>query len=442
MRVEFTEEMSGFYTPGAPAYDTGFVVGRRDWNHLAFRLTIGTDDVSKFLADPDHQMWAKGVVRCPEFYADEIEIDCKQSTFNLFTRAGRGRYLMKYRLVFTTPSGAPMTLLGYKDVGDDWGFDAWTDTTTLYARLVSGDRGRGRRRRRRARARHPAAGRTDVRAPTHHVPRYAARSWSLRVVLPGPADRRIPGSADEEAEMTAATTESTTEIIPFTAGDGMALNMHRVRGEKDPWRGPVLLVHGAGVRANIFAPGRARPSSTCWSPRATTSGWRTGGPRIDLAAERVDARPGGRLRPPGGGRGPSSTPRARDDQGRRALPGFDQLHDVGGGRLCCRRSTPSSATRCRCTRSSRGGRGSSSLRRAGVGRGHDVHEPALGSLPPRRFLRTGDGGSSAVTHHECDNTVCRMVSFTYGTGFPGLWSHENLTARRTPGSPASSPRCR
>ena len=99
MRVEFTEEMSGYYAPGAPAYDTGFVVGRRDWNHLAFRLTIGADDVKEFLADPDHTMWAKGVVRCPEFDSDEIEIDCKQSTFNLFTHAGRGRYLMKYRLV-------------------------------------------------------------------------------------------------------------------------------------------------------------------------------------------------------------------------------------------------------------------------------------------------------------------------------------------------------
>jgi hypothetical protein len=31
-----------------------------------------------------------------------------------------------------------------------------------------------------------------------------------------------------------------------------------------------------------------------------------------------------------------------------------------------------------------------------------------------------------ITHHECDNAVCKMVSFTYGTGFPALWRHENL----------------
>lgn len=31
-----------------------------------------------------------------------------------------------------------------------------------------------------------------------------------------------------------------------------------------------------------------------------------------------------------------------------------------------------------------------------------------------------------MTHHECHNTACKMVSFTYGSGFPALWRHENL----------------
>ncbi len=31
-----------------------------------------------------------------------------------------------------------------------------------------------------------------------------------------------------------------------------------------------------------------------------------------------------------------------------------------------------------------------------------------------------------ATHHECDNGVCKHVSFAYGSGFPALWSHENL----------------
>ena len=33
-----------------------------------------------------------------------------------------------------------------------------------------------------------------------------------------------------------------------------------------------------------------------------------------------------------------------------------------------------------------------------------------------------------LTHHECNNPVCKHVSFTYGVGFPTLWRHENLNS--------------
>ena len=31
-----------------------------------------------------------------------------------------------------------------------------------------------------------------------------------------------------------------------------------------------------------------------------------------------------------------------------------------------------------------------------------------------------------LSHHECDNNVCKFSSFVYGIGFPTLWRHENL----------------
>ncbi len=51
----------------------------------------------------------------------------------------------------------------------------------------------------------------------------------------------------------------TERLVPFAAGDGFACNLINVRGERAPDKGPVLLVHGAGVRANIF---RARVDTT------------------------------------------------------------------------------------------------------------------------------------------------------------------------------------
>ena len=134
MRVEFTEEMKGFYTRRAPAYDVGFVTGQRDWNRLMFRLTIGTDDVAAMLEDPQHRMTARGFVRCRELGAADLSVE--RGTFHLFAPGEEpGRLAMRYRLPFESSRG-PMTLLGFKDVGNDGGPDVWPDTTTLFTRLV------------------------------------------------------------------------------------------------------------------------------------------------------------------------------------------------------------------------------------------------------------------------------------------------------------------
>lgn len=46
--------------------------------------------------------------------------------------------------------------------------------------------------------------------------------------------------------------ESSERLVEFTSGDGLTCNVINVRGRHVPSKGPVLLVHGAGVRANIF----------------------------------------------------------------------------------------------------------------------------------------------------------------------------------------------
>src|SRR3954452_6639568 len=48
--------------------------------------------------------------------------------------------------------------------------------------------------------------------------------------------------------------ETSTTVVPITAGDGRPLTLVHVEGERPPTRGPVLVVHGAGVRAELFRP--------------------------------------------------------------------------------------------------------------------------------------------------------------------------------------------
>lgn len=42
------------------------------------------------------------------------------------------------------------------------------------------------------------------------------------------------------------------EVLPFSASDGFSLNLWRLKNDSPTPRGPVLLLHGAGVRSNIF----------------------------------------------------------------------------------------------------------------------------------------------------------------------------------------------
>ena len=105
-------------------------------------------------------------------------------------------------------------------------------------------------------------------------------------------------------------------------------------------------------------------------------------------AERVDARPGRRLRPPGGGGRGAARDRRRRPPGHRALPGLDELHDGGGGRPGA--ACPHDRQQRRLAAPGHPG----DLGAEGPGRGPpdgpapDLHEPALG---PRSAHDAGQG---------------------------------------------------
>jgi hypothetical protein len=219
--------------------------------------------------------------------------------------------------------------------------------------------------------------------------------------------------------------DHTTEIVPLTALDGRPLTLVHVTGRHPSTRGPVLVVHGAGVRAELFRPPLPRTLVDAlldegWD--VWLLNWRAS---IDLdpvpwtldeaaaydhpAAVRaiVDAT------------GAESVKAVVHCQGSTSftiaavaglLPQVDtvvtnavSLHPVvpAWSRFKIQRVAPL------------------------VSRVTPFISPAWGDKPDgwvargmRLFVR--------ATHRECDNTVCRMVSFTYGSGFPALWSHANL----------------
>jgi cholesterol oxidase len=134
--LEFTEEMKGYVSFGERDFEVGFREGKASGTFLMFRLTIETSDIHRFIADPEHVAAARGWVKCEELGG---QLTVENGLFNLFVAATDPMLKkMRYRLYFSDGVGNQLTLTGFKDIKDDPGLDLWSDTTTLYVRILRG----------------------------------------------------------------------------------------------------------------------------------------------------------------------------------------------------------------------------------------------------------------------------------------------------------------
>jgi cholesterol oxidase len=136
--LEFTEKMRGFITFGEDDYDKGFRQGKKSKTACMFHVTVHMEDIERFIEDPDHEGSITGHVQCDALGG---KLPVQKGWFNLFVDAdedGEERKLMKYRLQIADGEGHPITLNGFKEVKDDRGFDIWSDTTTLFTRILAG----------------------------------------------------------------------------------------------------------------------------------------------------------------------------------------------------------------------------------------------------------------------------------------------------------------
>jgi len=220
--------------------------------------------------------------------------------------------------------------------------------------------------------------------------------------------------------------ERTERLVTFATADGVECNLINVRGSTPPDKSPVLLVHGAGVRANIF---RAPNGGTIVDALVDAGhdvwleNWRAS---IDIPHNRWTLDQAAVLDHPA------------------AVKAV--LRETGASEL-------KAVIHCQ---------GSTSFMMSAVAGlvpevttivSNAVSLHPIVSKPARRKLRYvvpftsrllgyinpqwGVDGAPLVvpkamtsfvkaTHHECDNAVCKMASFTYGSGKPTLWRHENL----------------
>jgi lambda repressor-like predicted transcriptional regulator len=216
------------------------------------------------------------------------------------------------------------------------------------------------------------------------------------------------------------------EIVAFTAGDGRQLNLVHVCGDRNPSKGAVLLVHGAGVRANIFRP----PVATSFVDALLDDGydvwlenWRAS---TDLPANEWTLDQAALHDHPAAVRtvvertGSPTLKAVIHCQGSTSF----MMSAVAG--LVPQVTTIVSNAVSLHPQVSWAARQKSRYSVPLVQRMTRYLDPqwgthAEGFVP--RLLK----GLVGLTHHECDNGVCRFSSFTYGFGFPVLWRHENLS---------------
>lgn len=225
--------------------------------------------------------------------------------------------------------------------------------------------------------------------------------------------------------MTQANSNRVETIIPFTAGDGIRLNLINIKNPHNVSRGPIILVHGAGVRANIFnapVPQTIVDALLEQGYDLWLENWRAS---IDFKAIQWT------LDQAAVYDHPYAVRKILEMTGQRQLKALihcqgstsftmsliagllPQVTTVVSNAVSLHPVVPNwSKFKLYCMLPL-------------VRMMTDYLNPQWGIRAPTLAAKMLNG-LVMLTHHECDNPVCKQVSFTYGSGCPALWSHSNL----------------
>ena len=260
--LTWSESMRGRVSFDADDYNEGWWQG----TPCRFDIDVRVDDVERFFADEAHEATCTGFIAC-DGLGERMAID--RGTFNLLVAAEGGprRREMRYRLFARDRAGREVTLAGFKNVEDGWFRDTWVDTTTLFTRLYAGWV-----------AREDEAAATPLATGVLHVSlggflrliagmrgrvrdrlRYGAFfTRSLLQVYLGPRSTTVPTDWPDLRAGPGAWHDCPSRpglrrrIVGVRTEVGRALTVHHIRGDAEPTEGPVLLLHGTGVRAELF----------------------------------------------------------------------------------------------------------------------------------------------------------------------------------------------
>jgi cholesterol oxidase len=265
--VEFTERMQGFVSTKVTdaveleGYRRGDQLGQEENSPFSFILTIATEDVDTFVHDPAHEARMLGTVEAPALSSQPLSVT--DGWFNLFVEDPEeiGTRKMSYRMRMTSEEGHTYHFTGFKRIHDDRGLDLWTDTTTLYVTIRTGEDQSGpvlaqgvlrikpldfARQLRTMRVLNATSEMERLEKQAEFGRYFAGVLYrTYGGVFAGPVrfDPKAPPRKARQLRLAAPETHA------FNSDDGVELLLTRFRGGP---RGPVMLAHGLGVSSKIF----------------------------------------------------------------------------------------------------------------------------------------------------------------------------------------------
>ena len=264
--LRFTEQLKGWLSFDETDFNQALLRGRRDGIKARMRLKIEVADLDRFIAGRTHSAQARGYLHCDELGG---RLETESGRFELYGMEPDERHLrMRYRLLLRDPAGRPLTLYGFKVLEDDPNYDSWHDVTRLFVRLLVGHvpEGDGRPEELvatgvlRVGALSFLRQMTTFRGEVVRFQVFFMRGlWRAYAGAPVPDsrpsfphDRRTRVPAPSVWEPVKGRRDLRRRVVPYTAGDGFQLNLHHLRGPREPTAGPVLLSPGASLRAEVF----------------------------------------------------------------------------------------------------------------------------------------------------------------------------------------------